>query len=127
MIISKEDVAWAAGLFEGEGTIYGNKKPTRRNHKMALMVSSTDKDVVDRFQSIVGQGRVHGPYQFGGRKKPLYQWVSGKFETIQFLVAVFWPWLGERRKAQAVAVLSHHKALPWEKPRRHYTPWGRSQ
>ena len=49
------DIAWAAGLFEGEGciTTAGKNQKSR-----ALKLQMTDRDVVERFQQIVGSGPV---------------------------------------------------------------------
>src|SRR4051812_10898075 len=57
---TEAEIAWAAGLFEGEGCLrvndtYGAKRPRAE-------LVSTDEDVVRRFHAIVGVGNVHGPY-----------------------------------------------------------------
>lgn len=45
------ELAWAAGLFEGEGTVRINK-PTRRNcGALIVSVCNTDRDVLDWFQA----------------------------------------------------------------------------
>jgi hypothetical protein len=51
-----EQLAWAAGLFEGEGTI------TMCGLTFTLQLKNTDESVVDRFIEIVELGHVYGPY-----------------------------------------------------------------
>ena len=48
---TEAEQAWAAGIFEGEGTIviFG---PTKRQR--SLSVSMTDEDVIRRFAAVVG-------------------------------------------------------------------------
>jgi hypothetical protein len=90
----REEIAWAAGLFEGEGcmTITGGQPVMR--------VASTDRDSTDRFYEIMGVGKVYGPYHQGPPRKPNWVWVAYGVDTllaIQLLV----PWLGERHRARA--------------------------
>ena len=49
-------IAWAAGLFEGEGTI------TRCDGRLHLRMQLTDLEVLERFAEIVGTGKIYGPY-----------------------------------------------------------------
>jgi hypothetical protein len=65
----------------------------------------TDADVMTRFGKIVGFGSVRGPYPNGKGHKDRWVWQVQTFEKTQALVAMFWPWLGERRRARAVEVL----------------------
>ena len=97
------DIAWAAGLFEGEGCLsFGHRT-------LHATLAMTDVDVVDRFQSIVGFGqrreRVDGhrsdPRGYKHEWKTAYVWDASSFEHVQALIAMFWPFFGERRRARA--------------------------
>ena len=55
MEISREKLAWAAGLFEGEGCFYINEKGKYVN----ATVTSTDKDVLDAFLQVIGFGKIY--------------------------------------------------------------------
>jgi hypothetical protein len=96
-------VAWAAGLFEGEGSI-GTFK-TKQGETPRLILAMVDRDVVERFRDIVGMGRL-----CVNRRRPPYQsllaWDITSFEKVQALIAMWWPWLGERRRAKAKDVLT---------------------
>ena len=98
------DIAWAAGLFEGEGCIYIIK---HRKKSATLRLTSTDKDVVERFAQIVGVGNVL--LETASRKshwKPLYLWNISKREEVRRILVSFMPYLGERRKEKAIEALN---------------------
>jgi hypothetical protein len=103
----KLHVAWASGLFEGEGTLGAYpKKPS--GVVATASVSMCDEDVVRRFSEVMGFGTVYGPYEPSsqrGASKPYYRWTVNGFELVQATVAMLWPGLGERRKARATEVL----------------------
>lgn len=84
--------AWAAGLFEGEGSVVPVKGGVRLQLKM------TDEDVVRRFCAIVG-GTVYGPYSYDDIRKPAWAWTSDGADP-QRIAEGFWPWLGVRRRAR---------------------------
>lgn len=77
--MSELELAWAAGLFEGEGTVTKNPRGYLR-----LAVSQNGgaeaRELLVRFAHAVGLGRVTGPYDYAGRyeggltKKPRYTW-----------------------------------------------------
>lgn len=98
---SRESLAWAAGLFEGEGSII-----TARN-QFTVRMGMTDKDVVDRMHQTIGLGTIRGPYinTSGHNKKPMYFWcVNSSPQSYAVLVAM-WPWLGERRRQRAAEAI----------------------
>jgi len=94
------DIRWAAGLFEGEGSIgiatqrvrYPNLKYPR------LQLQSTDEDVAREFRRIVDEGKVTGPYQYHAWK-PVWSWtVSGA--GARRAMSRLLPYLCERRSAR---------------------------
>jgi hypothetical protein len=100
--VTEAEWAWAAGLFEGEGTILASLK-NGRWRKLELQLKMTDEDVVRRFHSIVG-GRMFGPYQYqqddGSHRKEWWLWRSDGVDPARIL-RTMWPWLGVRRRARA--------------------------
>ena len=64
-----EDIAWATGLFEGEGCITASGG-TAAARTPELHLDMTDEDVVRRLAIVLG-GNVTGPYHKGSNK-PLY-------------------------------------------------------
>jgi hypothetical protein len=92
------ELAWAAGLFEGEGTI------TQCGGRLFVRVKITDEEVAYRFASIVRFGTVYGPYHYeppGAKRKPHWIWHADEYEALEVL-EMLWPWLSDRRHAQAL-------------------------
>lgn len=115
---NREELAYAGGLFEGEGTIYiRNRTPPIA----WICIAMTDLEPLQRFQAAVaGFGKIYGPYQRkrpgknGVPNKPFYQYHLYNFEQVQAVVAMLWPWLGPRRRLQAKAVLD--QMAQWAEP-----------
>ncbi len=96
-----EDAAWAAGLFEGEGTVFSSSLDSPR-----IALAITDEDVIRKFAQIVG-GTVNGPHTSGTHgNKPIYNWQCGKVYEVQRILREFWPYLGDRRRARIADVFS---------------------
>lgn len=97
---TRENLAWAAGIFEGEGCI--NHFSSKNPRSCRLQLYMTDLDVMERFCQIAGVGEVElcvAPSRLRGGRKPIYVWrISNWDEWYPFAVAM-WPWLGERRRA----------------------------
>jgi hypothetical protein len=100
--IDRTELAWAAGLFEGEGCFVLGKGNGRYAHtrNVRAVLASTDPDVLLRFYKALGFGHLSTRKTVPGRK-PVHVWNAGSFETFQAVVAMFWPWLGARRRAKA--------------------------
>ena len=104
-----ENVAWAAGIFEGEGTFTRNGR-TGKKWAANACVRMTDEDVVRRFAAVMGFGSVTGPLMDHGSPKPYWSWRVGSKEHFQATVAMFWPRLGVRRRARAKELLIANNA-----------------
>ncbi len=107
MPASREDLAWAAGLFEGEGCITWRQN-TARNGQVypALQVKMTDEDRVRRFREVVGVGLVRPHVRpMKSHHKQQWAWKVYSYESCQAVIALLWVWLGPRRRARAVEVL----------------------
>ena len=112
---SKIELAWAAGLWEGEGCFTNHKarNPTRKDGYTNCIIypcasiTMTDKDVLDRFVRIIGFGKVNGPYfDKRGKRKPKYQWGVVSKEAYK-LIEMFRPFMLSRRLAKIEEVLSN--------------------
>jgi hypothetical protein len=101
MVASKEEIAWAAGLFAGEGCISHMERGAAFDLQVALVM--TDEEVVRRFDAIVNRGRVYGPYHppsSGDHRKPFWRWVA-LGDVGQDVLELLGPWLMSRRRRQA--------------------------
>lgn len=101
------DVAWAAGVIEGEGTFSISKT----DKSIRVIVRMTDEDVVRRIYDLFG-GAFSGPYAEQSRMKPIWTWSMGKrSEIIPFLKLIL-PYMGKRRTARINELLNHHEMYP---------------
>lgn len=107
------NIAWAAGLFEGEGCIFFSY--TGDHIQARVEIRMTDKDVLERFALIVDRGEVKSRNydQAPNSKKRVYKWGLYDAEGVRYVLNLLMPHLGERRskKAQeALKAISHIKA-----------------
>lgn len=86
------EVAWAAGFFDGEGTI----THTRNVPLMIAIKQATSSGAVPpvlaRFAAAVGVGRIGGPYQdrpsarhFSPHRRPAFMWYAMNNEAVAVL------------------------------------------
>jgi len=113
------ELAWLAGLFEGEGCC---RKDSRSNSP-CLKISMTDRDVIEHAAALM-DGRIYGPY-FRKRpnRKPSWTAYVGGDQAVS-LAQQLMPLLGERRQEQIKIVLfkASLRLTPSEKAR---VRWGR--
>jgi hypothetical protein len=110
----KTDIAWAAGLFEGEGSITARSYETKKyglTYQIAMELVSSDLDVIEKFLRIVNCGAVH-PYNKGIKgtlphHKQCYCWGLTNRSEIRRILDSFMPYLGMRRMMKAKEVLGH--------------------
>jgi hypothetical protein len=112
MKVDSRELAWAAGLFEGEGCI-GLYTPQRADGRtngrpqIRLFLSMADRDSVDRFQRAIGGLGNRTEYRNPHKPhwKPQSRWNTYKFEHCQAILAMLWYGFGERRQAKCIEVL----------------------
>lgn len=102
--LDTRELAWAAGLFEGEGyissTIHGKGIVFPK-----VGLNMTDCDTVERFQRALGGiGNIHTILPAPPRKRQ-WRWQAQNFEACQATIALLWHQLGPRRRARAAEVL----------------------
>lgn len=91
------EVAWAAGLFEGEGCISKQSGATKRC--VRLNIDSTDLDVLERLPRIFTVGTITGPTCIANRK-PIWHYNINKQGDILMVMELIGPFLGKRRMAR---------------------------
>jgi hypothetical protein len=117
------EIAWAGGLFEGEGSIWfdGHRHRTGTGRlRLGMSLSLTDHDVITRFCRIVGHGTVAGPYMSAKSTKPYWIWQVRNAAAVGYVSELLRPWLGERRTRtldELYAKKAAEDALFVEKPR----------
>ena len=91
MNVARENIAWLAGLLDGEGYFASSTGAPR------IHLAMTDEDIVQRVAALTG-GRIHSSYQKPNRKRVFRFSANGE-------LAVYWmeailPFMGERRAAR---------------------------
>ena len=102
------ELAWAAGLFDGEGHARFSLYKKRGYGQPQMTVSQCDREVLDRFKSAVGAGRIYGPYNRDGRgynARPMHTWTAGKFREIERVADLLWPYLSTPKRVQIKGML----------------------
>lgn len=122
--MSEVETAWAAGLFEGEGGWYAYVRPTGKV-QMQARLGMTDRDVVEHFAAVVGCGTVKRSQSNRSNEKPMWTWSVYEAERVRRVIALFLPYMGERRRARALEVLDvgagvqSHNAVKTHCPKGH--------
>jgi hypothetical protein len=105
----REDLAWAAGLYDGEGSTgcYIKKRPAGRVDSVQFRVTvgqHHDPEVLHRFVGAVGMGKVYGPYRHPSGERFAFQAAGTKAVLV---IETILPWLSgpKRRQAEAALVL----------------------
>ena len=105
----REERAWAAGLFEGEGCFSASTGPSSsggKYHNRTAKLSMTDELPVRRFHHFVGVGTVRLDDSRPAPQKVQWLWQVSSLEGVQHVAALLWDELGERRRGQARAALA---------------------
>ena len=106
--------AWAAGLFDGEGSVYYFCKQNTARHRVgqrqiALVVGqSGNPAVLVRFRDAVGCGYIRGPMDksaSGQRRQAAFQFSVASFEAVQWCIIQLWPYLCTPKRQQASRAL----------------------
>ena len=107
--------AWAAGLFDGEGTFgaYASTRmrPSWRGVSMSIPQASATviPDTLLRFRAAVGVGTVTGPRMVPSpwSRLPQYRWQATGRHVCTAAIRVIWPWLGPVKRAEIRAATEH--------------------
>ena len=94
--MNREELAWAAGFFDGEGCTYWNKSGGHIGLNVCqACTSGQPAETLQRFRAAVGGlGKLN-------RKSPTaYALVVQNFEHVQAIIAMLWFWLSDRKREQ---------------------------
>lgn len=102
--LTESQIAWCAGLFEGEGCISSHKYGSKTYPRLTIRMS--DGDVVKKVRRFMG-GLVYGPTipKYGLGKKPLFVWQLYDQGSVWPGLRLLYKHLGKRRKARAKDML----------------------
>ena len=95
LVASPEDLAYAAGLFEGEGCV------GRPRGSVSLTINMCDVEPLEHMWRIVGGTSIRGPYKKPDpTHKPYFAWAVNGRVPAQFFYDQTWPWFSLRRRGQ---------------------------
>lgn len=89
--MEQREIAWVAGIIEGEGTFYISPRGFGR-----IKVAMTDLDVIERLHEWTGYGHVTGPHLHGANK-PSWAWTVSTIDECIALGEAVQPWMCLRR------------------------------
>src|SRR5436309_3043440 len=104
---NREDLAWAAGFFDGEGCFCYSQS----GKYGCVSIGQSELEPLARFRQAVGLGKIYGPYVFPKTrnrlsKKPQYVFRVHGHEGVQAIAAMLWFQLSSIKTTQAIYVLS---------------------
>lgn len=102
------DEGWAAGFYEGEGTVYcmesrrvtKYEKLERICYTLRITLTQEGRWPLEKFSSLFEGGRLNGPYKNSGNPGTHYQLTYTNAAAIE-VISRMWFWLSPRRKEQA--------------------------
>lgn len=112
---TRENVAWLAGLFEGEGCIFVYDYKRDKEPRFALYINMTDEDVLVRAKEVAGIGTLTGPRVERDGTKPIWRWAVHFNPHVVALCFAMYPFFGSRMKAKIAAVLEKWRDIGRER------------
>ena len=112
-IMRQRDLAWAAGLFEGEGSVYLKNQAPKKDGTLifhpCINMAITDEDVLQKFVAIIGVGKAIPEHCIRkGANKLRWGWsVQGK--NAYRVATILFPYLGMRRKNKFIEIFGNEK------------------
>jgi hypothetical protein len=115
------DIAWLAGLYEGEGSIGHTSK-----YSFFIRIKMTDQDVIEKINDI-WPGNLFEEKRLAPHKT-CYIWQIGKKEEVLRFCDHIYEYLGERRKRRIDEIRSIYASKPkYRNPIEHGTSKGYNQ
>jgi hypothetical protein len=103
-----ELLAWAGGLYDGEGCASVSPHRTHRGHfspEIAVTQSGmTCPEVLETLRSVLGCGRIYGPYVQDGATLPVFRWKAAAAKDVEHSSYLLAPWIGPVKREQARGV-----------------------
>src|SRR5687768_6141703 len=102
-VIDIQEVAWAAGFFDGEGCTTRSSHRNGVSRPPNLTVTQVDRRSLERFQAAVaGMGVIRAVRRRADpRQRDQHVWVTTNWIQIQAVIALLWKFLGPRKREQA--------------------------
>ncbi len=115
MIPEHSDLAWLAGLLEGEG-YFGMGNNGANSVRLRVTCRMTDKDVLRKAQAMTGMGRFYKVNRDNGyykaHWKDTWNWEINKKDHIYALIVALYPFMGKRRGVRILEMIETYKTMP---------------
>jgi hypothetical protein len=111
--MNREALAWAAGLFDGEGCVHLSTDVgrDRTNRQIVLVITQAKSpEVLERFRDALGFGRIRMDARRTSAGNPVHEFRLSSFEQVQAAVAMLWTFLSEPKREQAATALRGYLA-----------------
>lgn len=121
----REDLAWLAGFWDGEGCVTSMNTVHAKNYPVFTVsqAGGEGKELCQRVARIAGvRASVSGPHTGRTGTSPAWKVRISGHERVQAVVAMCWPWLSRTKREQATRVLLAYRAIRPPKPRRTHCP-----
>lgn len=100
-MIWREELAWCAGFYDGEG----NSGLTSQGYPR-LSIGQTEISTLERFQRATRTGTIYGPYE---KKRPgwaaVYMYIANGSQEVQATAVMLWPFLSQPKRDQLTSTL----------------------
>lgn len=107
------DYAWAAGFWDGEGNVSLTYRGAHNIPRIVVQIAQVHREVLDKFQRVVGYGNVLGPYNpRGANSQPYYVWRVEGVNHLHTIKTVLEPYLGSEKLNQMNLALEARRV--WE-------------
>lgn len=99
-----EQVAWIAGIIEGEGSFIAERRrsgryATRIYASARIQVQMTDLDVIEKLRTLAG-GTINTYVDKRPQCKDQYRWTFRGYENVVLMTDLLRPWMFSRRTGQ---------------------------
>ena len=89
MKVNRDDLIYTAGIIDGEGHIGLNHRNNKRQIKVVVGITNTDKKLMKWLENIWGhKAYPHNNNRIVPNCKPLYQWVIQDSQAIEMIKAI---------------------------------------
>ena len=107
--LSETQVAWLAGLFEGEGTFLKPSPSSPRQPRVSIHM--TDQDVVEKVAGLLGVKYIHIRNLKPDKWKQTYR-LDIKGKRAMALMKVIYPWMCQRRRTRIDEIFALFEQVP---------------
>ena len=115
LLIERESLAWAAGVFDGEGWASAaryNKQHGGMTSTLTLGVGQKEPEMLHRLRAATSLGSIRPPKKRVPGRTPMWSWKVHGYTRVQAVAVMLWPWLGTVKRQQLTVVLRDAKSHP---------------